>query len=184
MRLGDFDDNGQICDYGLPNCTHYQEFGIEKIIMHEGYIITNNHEVNNIALIRLNRSIEFGPKMKPICLPFGIYEIPEPRVGSSLTVTAWLHMEDDSVAKREAGALLWEEELCTVIYPKMDNQICTSNLCIGGYGSPLMYSQFAPQRMVLEGILSTGSNTCRDRRDAVVYTRVRSYREWLRLSIY
>lgn len=66
MKLEDYDKNGNICDYGDKSCTHYQRFGIEKIIPHSAY--NNVTKANDIALIRLDREIQFGTKTKPICL--------------------------------------------------------------------------------------------------------------------
>lgn len=49
----------------------YQDFGIESIHYHPEY---NRRKLqNDIALIRLNGSIDFRPfNTRPICLPFGV----------------------------------------------------------------------------------------------------------------
>lgn len=187
MRLGDFIENGHVCDYGTKDCTHYQEFGIEKITPHSEYTAGRTRAVNDIALIRLDKEVQFGSKMKPICLPFGSKYIPEPPVESMLTVSGWNNMGDLKAAlkpKQDANITLWGTEKCRTVKQEVEEtHICTvgsgNSSCYGDSGSPLMY-QFASSRMLLEGILSFSSKfSCTDSDYLVVYTRVRSYRDWL-----
>lgn len=180
MRLGAYDVNGHICDYGIDNCTHYQEFGIEKIIPHSQYMWTETRKLNNIALIRLDREIQFGPKMKPICLPFGSKTIPEPPVDSSFTVSGWVNRKEKQLTlKHDAPITLWELEKCKTVWNVDETHICTENECVGEAGTPLMDYQFARRRMVLEGVQSFHSPNCTNPRHPLVYTRVRIYHDWL-----
>lgn len=121
-----------MCNYGTENCTHYQEFGIDRININAW-----------IGLIRVNRPIEFGPMMKPICLPYGRNYIPEPQIGSVLTSlghrTRWTETDkcfrNVTIAKTSYGILELKSSRRT-------------KPCYGSYDF-FMY-QFAPQRMVLE----------------------------------
>lgn len=178
---------GTMCDYGVKECTHYQEFGIEKITPHTEYTASRTRAVNDIALIRLDKEVQFGSMMKPICLPFSANYIPEPAVESKLTVSGWNDMDDLRAvlkAKQEANITIWDTEKCRTIKKEVeDTHICAvgtdKNLCYGDSGSPLMY-QFYTSRMFLEGILSYSSNfSCTISDYLVVYTRVRSYSDWL-----
>lgn len=184
VRLGDYDEKGEICDYGTSNCTHYQQFGIDKIICHSSYTRSNFRVVNDIALIRLNSSIQFGPKMKPICLPFGSNRISEPSADSFLIVTGWgLTMEENEFpAKRDVTISLWQKDMCNQVFRVDETHICAveagKNSCNGDSGGPLMY-EFSRRRMVLEGIVSYGIKNCRNTHFPGVYTRVRSYGDWL-----
>lgn len=45
--------------------------GIEKIVVHEGYDPLSKGRYDDIALVRLDREIEFGLDVLPVCLPFG-----------------------------------------------------------------------------------------------------------------
>lgn len=54
------------------------KFGVEKIILH-----------STLALIRLDRPIQFGPNLMAVCLPFGRNRIPEPSIDSHLTLIEW-----------------------------------------------------------------------------------------------
>lgn len=66
----DKDENGQDIECAEP----YQEFGVESVHYHPDYSRTLLH--NDIALIRLNSTIDFRPlNVKSICLPF--YDIDE-----------------------------------------------------------------------------------------------------------
>lgn len=48
----------------------YQDIGVERIHSHPDY--TKTRLQNDIALIRLNDSIDFRPRnVKSVCLPFG-----------------------------------------------------------------------------------------------------------------
>lgn len=184
VRLGQFDQNNNICDYGTENCTLYQQFGIEKIIVHSGYVRGRFRIVHDIALLRLDRSIRFGPNMKPICLPFVPNSIPEPLEESTLIVSGWgLTMDDnDFPAKRDVSITLWATDKCKSFFRVDETHICAieagKNSCNGDSGCPLMI-QFASRRMAIEGIVSYGITNCKTTGFPGVYTRVRSYRDWL-----
>lgn len=183
MRLGAFDEKGNICDYGTQNCTHYQEFGIEQIILHK-YSYNLTYSVNDIALIRLDRPIEFTKNLKPICLPFGGNVAKEPEVGSSLTISGWGYTMEkiEVVAKRAAFITLQDSEKCKEQFDVDETHLCAvedgRTTCKGDSGGPLM-NQFARRRMFLEGIVSYGISNCTDTRFPSVFTRVRSYGQWL-----
>lgn len=189
MRLGAFDRNGTICDYGTERCGHYQTFGIDKIIPHRNF---NDRAFNgryDIALIRLNRPIQFTPEMRPVCLPFGRNRRDEPTKDNVLTVSGWgLTMEKyEYIAKRSVSINLWTTERCKEQFPQVDGtRLCAvalgKNSCNGDSGGPLMY-QFERKRMVLEGIVSFGAFDCNYTELPGVYTRVRSYEQWLNFNM-
>lgn len=114
-------------------CTHYQEFGIDQM----------THSLW-IGLIRVNRPIQFGPMMKPICLPYGRNYIPEPPSGSMLASleysTRWTETDKcfrNVTIARTSYVILWLK-----FAPR-------TKPCYGVFGKFFMY-QFAPQRMVLK----------------------------------
>lgn len=43
---------------------------IAQIIAHESYVPNSSTQYNDIALIRMARSIAFSINIKPVCLPF------------------------------------------------------------------------------------------------------------------
>lgn len=176
VALGVYDVNGDICDNRNKNCAHYEEYGIEKIIKHRDFNVeSRSHKLrvnNNIALIRLDRAIEFGPNRKPICLPFGGNHIPEPPLGSNLTVPGRESDKNVTLHKREmcdARPLLIDEtKICTVSEDFIEPDY--------------LVHHFEHQRVVLEGIYShalrdwslTGIFLHR-----LLFTPVRNYSAWL-----
>lgn len=175
MRLGDYDENGNMCDYGTTTCTHSQEFGVEKIIPHSGYNrITRD---NDIGLVRLDREIHFGTKMKPICLPFGSNRVPQPRVNNNFIVAGRLFRRDKKYYSNATLCGPGENEVIN------KSKICVVtdeyNSCNDNLGRPLM-KQYDERRVVLEGIYSHSNYLDSDDPDCPeIYTRVSSYRRWL-----
>lgn len=76
VRVGDHDiSKERDCDYDengleVACAERYQDFAVESFYYHPDY--TRSKLQNDIALIRLNNSINFRPlSVKPICLPLG-----------------------------------------------------------------------------------------------------------------
>ncbi|KAH8409749.1 hypothetical protein KR222_003691 [Zaprionus bogoriensis] len=183
VRLGDF-ERGNKCDYGTANCTNYQLFGIDRVIVHRGFRQLRKGATNDIALVRLDRRIQFGSKMKPVCLPFGDNNIPEPTAESLLTISGWGITADETevAAKRSVTVSVWDTERCKETFDVDETHICAvlpgKNSCNGDSGGPLM-NMFKRARMVIEGIVSFGIRDCTLTDLPGVYTRVRSYGDWL-----
>lgn len=116
-----------MCNYVTENCTHYQEFGIDQI-----------KQNTRIGLIRVNRPIQFGPMMKPICLPYGRNYIPEPQIGKVMISLGyrprWTKCFRNVIIERSSYGFIQFS--------------VRAKACYGRSDIFLMY-QFAPQRMVL-----------------------------------
>lgn len=179
--MGDF-SRSPICDYGAPDCEHYLEFGISEIIVHAAYSSSNFK--NDIALLRLNQSIIFTDKLRPICLPSNSAEL---AAGTTLTVSGWGKTLDipQKIAKRTKTVKLWNREMCYGI----DNDqsiICAGNEdgkgpCDGDGGSPLM-REMETGEMVLEGLLSHGLPNCFRKFVPSGFTRVSSFLSWIAIN--
>lgn len=173
-----------MCDYGTEECRNYQEFGIDKIIIHDKFNVNNTYVGNDIALIRVDRPIQFSNVTQPICLPFGSNQIEEPSVTTALTVTGWgLTMAaNDNGGKLDAVISLRERNNCNKHFRVDERHLCAvevgKNSCNGDSGGPLM-QQIDRKKMALEGIVSYGIRNCTNTNYPGVYTRVRSYGEWL-----
>lgn len=188
--MGDFTQK-PYCDYGAPNCTSYLHFGIDYIKIHEDYILYERL-VNDIALLRLDRSVPFDHVMKPVCLPN--VNVREPDINTILTVAGWgeyqIHGDRRTVpAKRTVDIPLVEDtELCIL---KDDSRICAAALaldytkrksaCPGDGGGPLM-QQWQKRKMVIEGIVSLGGGAC-GVNVPTHYTRVRHYLSWIEENV-
>lgn len=187
--MGDFTQE-PYCDYGAPNCSSYQFFGIEKIIWHENYRVDKDALHNDIALIRLNRAVQFGNKLQPVCLP--TINVREPVSGDLLTVAGWgkAHIINETVAKRAVNVpVVTDPDLCQF---KNESRICagvvSNNIyrvktsCKGDSGGPLM-QQWRSQKMMIEGIVSFVRGDCMNNFFATHYTRVRNYMSWIEENV-
>lgn len=182
--LGDFNRTTP-CDYGVAHCQYFEHFPVSETTWHPNYQEANPNELRfDIALLRLQRRIQFGPKMQPICLPFGANKnISEPEGGTMLIAAGWGYSSHGHYdpAKRGVSVPLWSKEDCYQ-YPRDASQVCAGQygrgVCHGDSGGPLMY-QFAARRMVLEGIASYVSIPCGNMAYPDVYTNVRHYKDWI-----
>lgn len=185
MRLGNLEGrNRRTCDYGTAQCQHYQRFGIEETTVHSSFRDQSLRIINDIALLRLDRKIRFGSKLKPICLPIGSDIHPAPAPESLLSISGWgrTSMQHTYPPKRRSIVVLWNAEQCNESISLDETQLCTGDpskhTCSGDLGGPLM--KFLPNsRMLLEGIVSYGFVDCLNTDLPSVYTRVRSYRAWI-----
>lgn len=185
VRLGDFTQE-PYCDYGAPDCRSYQFFGVEHIKVHWNYRIDKYVLHNDIALIRLNRPVQFDNILQPVCLP--TINVREPVSGDLLTVAGWgkAHVVNETVAKRAVDVpLVTDSNQCQL---QDESRICagviSSNIyyvrttCKGDSGGPLM-QQWRMQKMMIEGIVSFVQGSCINNFFATHYTRVRNYMSWI-----
>lgn len=184
--MGDF-SHEPYCDYGAAGCSSYQFFGIEDIIKHENNEMNGKILNNDIALIRLNRTIQFDNKMQPICLPHA--NMTELVTGTMLTVAGWgkSYVENETyVAKRAVQAPLVTNavacefqsntKMCAGVVSGLTSEAKTA--CAGDSGGPLM-RQFEIRKMMIEGIVSFVQGSCINDFFATHYTRVRYYLSWI-----
>ena len=71
VRVGEHDlrqDPDCTEDHGAP-CPSVQNLGIEKVIHHPGYNKPGKF-MNDIALLKLDRDIEYNKMVQPVCLPW------------------------------------------------------------------------------------------------------------------
>ncbi|XP_034488882.1 phenoloxidase-activating factor 1-like [Drosophila innubila] len=189
VRLANF-RNGQKCDYGISTCQHCQRVGIDEIIVHKNYLVNDRTKIlNDISLVRLKKRIKFTDTLKPICLPFGINShIVEPSADTWVTVTGWGRTSSlaDSIAKRAVSIPLWTKSRCLNDTRRDESQICAGisgrGSCHGDSGGPLMH-EFENRRMVLEGIVSYGVIECATPTFPGVFTRVRSFSDWIEINM-
>lgn len=175
-------------------CTTYVEIGVERIIMHEGY--NNKTLENDIAIIKLQRSINFTEYIRAICLPFdGISDRSIP-AGGKLTVSGWGKTDSDSIG----GSLklmytvvnVWDNLKCNSsvppkIRPIRESQICANgkkkqDSCKGDSGGPLVNSTVIGQdyRTFQVGIVSFSSaSICGNVELPTIYTKVDYYEKWI-----
>lgn len=195
VRVGDHDiSKERDCDYdehGLEiQCAErYQDFGVESFYYHPDY--TRTKLQNDIALIKLNSSIDFRPSnVKPICLPLGFAALMIPK---KAIVTGWgaTELGPRSQDLLQAKLPLVPTERCREVYKRSTQiwykQLCAGGLrdvdsCFGDSGGPLqaigIYNGNTI-RTIQHGVVSYGVRECGTAGIPGVYTRVAYYMDWI-----
>ena len=195
VRVGEHDiSKERDCDYdedGLEvRCAErYQDFGVDSIYYHPDY--TRTKLQNDIALIKLNDSIDFRPlNVKPICLPFGTAATLKSK---KAIVTGWgaTEMGPRSQDLLQAKLPLVTNDQCREAFRRSTQiwhkQLCAGGLrdvdsCFGDSGGPLqalgIYNGNTA-RIVQYGVVSFGSRECGTAGVPGVYTRVAYYVDWI-----
>ncbi|XP_070152531.1 ovochymase [Polyergus mexicanus] len=194
VRVGDHDiSKERDCDYdenGLEvQCAErYQDFGVESFYYHPDY--TRTKLQNDIALIKLNSSIDFRPlNVKPICLPLGSTALTIPK---KAIVTGWgaTELGPRSQDLLQAKLPLVPTERCKEVYKRSTQiwykQLCAGGLnvdsCFGDSGGPLqaigIYNGNTI-RTIQHGVVSYGVRECGTAGIPGVYTRVAYYMDWI-----
>ncbi|XP_043642075.1 serine protease grass [Drosophila teissieri] len=185
VRLGehntitDPDCQGSVCS------PRSEEYGIMKAITHRLY--SPHTLVNDIALLKLNRSIQFNAHIQPICIP--IIPAGAPRV-DRYQAYGW-----GRVNRHELPHLLQTTELraydANYCIRSLDayvtgNQFCAGHedrdTCEGDSGGPMVTKvDFDGVKRVLQlGIVSAGLKSCEG---LGIYTYVPNYVNWIRRAL-
>lgn len=173
VRLGEFD----ILREGE---TEIQDYEIEEIISHPDY--DRGTQRNDIAIVKLNQTVEYTQFVRPICLPNA-----EPQPDEDTIVAGWGRIEE----KKDKSHLLlyvdipvWDHDECVdaMTQPVHETNICAASKtggkdsCKGDSGGPLMY-QARSKRWENVGIVSWG-NKCGEAYPGI-YTSVLKYLQWI-----
>uniref|UniRef100_A0A182J8R7 Uncharacterized protein n=1 Tax=Anopheles atroparvus TaxID=41427 RepID=A0A182J8R7_ANOAO len=190
IRLGEWDTESEVdCEDSKDEMScapPIQEFGYEKVIVHEGYTGNNDDRANDIALIKLDGAAECNEFVRPICLPeptmTGLY-------GGVLQAAGWGRTETASGSRYKMTVPLAHYELadCNATYvskmriPLGETQFCAKgepgkDTCNGDSGGPLM-KRIRTAYYVL-GIVSFGPRKCGSNMPAV-YTQVDKFYDWI-----
>ncbi|XP_053693703.1 phenoloxidase-activating factor 3-like [Sabethes cyaneus] len=147
---------------------------------------------NDIALLRLERPVEFSNSVKPICLPNGT---PEDRMinpaffivsgwgltenGTSFDVLRYARVPPvsldtcaTSVRQLSVALRLDQSQICAGGVDAVDN-------CAGDSGGPLQYVSNRTTRFYQLGVVSYGLRSCGIQSQPGVYTNVLYYLNWI-----
>ncbi|KAF2895872.1 hypothetical protein ILUMI_10307 [Ignelater luminosus] len=162
------------------------DVGIEKKILHPDY--DPSCSLNNIALIRLKRNINYTTFIRPICLP--VENLPEPCLGTILTTSGWGVTRHGCQLdlKSKINLPVLSNDKCInpfANFPQLlENQFCigttTSNtICLTDSGGGLMViSHEDKPQWYLEGVIPEGF-ACNQKYGPGIYTRVTKYIGWI-----
>lgn len=194
VKLGDYNvkTDKDCVDHHLyeTECSDpVEQFLVEEKILHPFF--NKMTKENDVALLRLSKSVIFSDYIRPICLPKK--NSSELKVGEKLSTSGWgllgTHLEQTDLKKRVMAVLVSKEE-CKGAYESKrrfitDDHLCASAMsvdsftCNGDSGSPLMYSVKNQWEQV--GIVSF-SVGCGNGYPTV-YGKVVNYLDWIEENV-
>ncbi|XP_069044067.1 tryptase-2-like isoform X2 [Lepisosteus oculatus] len=175
----------------LDICNDYQQTrSIRRVILHEGY--TNTGDGWDIALVELDSPVSTNKFIKPVALANSTDNFNE---SSDCWASGWGHIGNGE-------SLQWPQTLQEVRLPIIDNQVCQEmyegrytiqpemicagyqnggkDTCQGDSGGPLVCRKGG--LWVQAGLVSFG-DSCALPNSPGVYTRVSSFRTWIKTHI-
>ncbi|KAH8385649.1 hypothetical protein KR200_005317, partial [Drosophila serrata] len=199
VRLGEWDTrtdpdcetqtNGKrVC---APN---HIDIEVEKAILHERYVPNSVDQRNDIALLRLKRSVSFTDYVRPICLPTDEDLRKNLFVGYTMDVAGWGLTENmlPSPTKLKISVGVWNLTECQDKYTTFQVHLNNSQMCAGGQfkvdtcggdsGGPLMASigtGGGREVFYIAGITSYGTRPCGLKGWPGVYTRTGDFIDWI-----
>lgn len=194
VRLGEHQlDTDPDCEnlYNFQECADPMvNVPVESIIVHPQY--NPNDQTNNIAIIRLNKSVSYTEWILPICLPKYLEFESQKATNVFMTVSGFgtLDKRSKNNAKNKLSVLITSDDTCTPYFKDLnvittDTQICASgrkykNFCINDNGGPLMTARSTNQgnKWYIYGIMSFGELQCNSE-FLGTYTIVIKYMRWI-----
>uniref|UniRef100_A0A2M4BS19 CLIP domain-containing serine protease n=1 Tax=Anopheles marajoara TaxID=58244 RepID=A0A2M4BS19_9DIPT len=193
IRLGEWDlgsNSDCLDDFCSPAPVDLE---IEKIIVHPGYDSRDKANLNDIALIRFKRDVQYSDVIRPICLPLSTSVRNRNHVGASTYAAGWGKTETASASDKKLKVELniKSQEDCAPIFARggiflKPSQICAGGVrgkdtCSGDSGGPLM-RQISGTWYLL-GVVSFGPQKCGTAGVPGVYTNVMEYTDWIKNNI-
>ncbi|TMW50772.1 hypothetical protein DOY81_004160 [Sarcophaga bullata] len=197
-RLGEWDittdPDCEMSKNGQTYCADpYLDFGIEEFILHPNFTFEEFAPIHDIALIRLDRYVNFTEFIRPVCLPIQSRLRYKTYVGSQMVAIGWGSTEtsDYSTIKQRVYLQGVNLAVCSKQYNRTRIRILDTHLCAGGVGGAdicngdsggqLVYQQSVDFRdvYVLVGISSFGFKPCGRNGWPGVFTRVGPYMDWI-----
>lgn len=194
VRLGEWDlDTTEDCRGSRCFVEYQDDYTVEKVIVHENYSNQNLNKVNDIALIKLNSTVERTELVAPICIPTLEMAKSMQIEGTSFDVAGWGKTETGFLSRRKLKVSLPGQpiETCNTAFAAANvtftgKQICAGGVdgkdsCKGDSGGPLML--IMNNRWHLVGIVSLGAKPCGKQGIPGVYTRFGEYLDWVAAKI-
>ncbi|XP_014278342.1 venom protease [Halyomorpha halys] len=175
VRLGEYDFNRAT----ESNKTDYR---VEDLRIPNDYYPAAHH--NDIAILKLDKTIEYSVYVQPICLPLPQDDYTD----TTAVVTGWGQIEyhgQFSKVLLEVSLPIWELKKCRQRYEStiFCTNICAGyeegerDSCAGDSGGPLM-QQRQDGRWTVIGVVSWGRR-CAAKQSPGVYTAVNKYLDWI-----
>jgi len=192
VGLHDWNDQGELQEY----------IGVEKKLEHEEHEKrADGTDVNDIALLKLNKRVQWRKEVQPICLPETTSHMYE---GDMATVTGWGTLWRNSTGMgflpselREVDLKIISNEQCNKQYDGIfdditDKMLCAAeengnggkSSCYGDSGGPLFVARNGVEvngkkQYEQVGVVSFGK-LCALKEYPGVYARVTAYLDWIK----
>ncbi|EDW42023.1 GM24243 [Drosophila sechellia] len=165
-----------------------EDYSVSMVINHKYF--TPSIMLNDIAMIRLARTVKFNDHIRPICIILD----PAMRLlledGMTLTATGW-GLTDNKMrppALQDAPITVMNRYVCSKLYDVTitQGQICAgdkeTNTCLGDSGGPLggVVNYYGDLRFVQYGITSFGDSECHS---PSIYTDLSTYSGWINMVV-
>ncbi|XP_049530778.1 CLIP domain-containing serine protease B9-like [Anopheles darlingi] len=191
VRLGEYNTDSEI------DCVQEEDeqicadppidTGIEKVLPHPQYDEPSHS--NDIALVRLDKTIVFSDFVQPVCLPLSDFRPSRTDDVNFVTGFGRTLKGKRSAIKQKLGIKVYDHDRCREKYATQKAVITTNQICAGGEfakdschgdsGGPLMKLQ---RVWYLEGVVSYG-NRCGLEDWPGIYTHVPAFMPWVRSNI-
>ncbi|XP_031616447.1 serine protease easter-like isoform X2 [Contarinia nasturtii] len=194
VRLGEWDVKSQNdCEENL--CSDpVQNVRVAERIPHENYNPNLVKSQNDIALLRLERPVNYTQWIKPICLPTNDDVADKNFAAVPLIVAGWGQTESGSKSDKKMKLKVNGTPLdyCNIKYHTLTStQLCAGgqtgkDSCNGDSGGPLMVKHSTDSthnHYYLVGLVSFGPTPCGQPGWPGVYTRVDHYMDWIKANI-
>ncbi|XP_005185522.1 serine protease easter [Musca domestica] len=203
VRLGEWNlktnPDCEIDIRGEKDCApEYIDVRVERAIPHPLYDPNSRNQANDIALLRLERNVQFTDFISPICLPISSSLRSATFDGIVMDVAGWGKTENMSVSDLKLKASVTGQGIneCRSVYMRQniileDSQICAGgqegiDSCRGDSGGPLI-SLDTTNRVrayyFLAGVVSFGPTPCGLEGWPGIYTRVGSFIDWITRNV-
>ncbi|XP_012136183.2 serine protease persephone-like isoform X1 [Megachile rotundata] len=185
VRVGDADLNW------THNDKNAQQIRVIERIIHPLY--KGFGKYHDIALLKLEKDIDFNERVKPACLPYSLPDNAAPEVTAIGHGIGYFY--DPNVSKKliKAIPILVTLLECNDTYKEVlpsgvmaDSQLCAGqkkiNICLASGGPLLTVNNDHPRMCSLIGITSMGKDC--DGATPVIYTRVYHYLPWIQSIVW
>lgn len=187
VRLGDHDL------FSSDDGTQPMDIAVVSVIRHQQF--QRRTFLNDIALLKLESSVEFTNHIQPICLPYDPPVLTQDLQGKKGFVAGWGTTSFDgpsSPVVRQVQLPIWNQRECRNAYRREINitnaYLCAGlegggkDACQGDSGGPFVLPVNPANRFHLIGIVSFGKQ-CAEPGFPGVYTNVRQYLTWITQNI-
>ncbi|CAD6995818.1 unnamed protein product [Ceratitis capitata] len=183
VRLGEWNTTTDV-DCDIDCAPPHSDIDCPEIIIHDKY--NPNTYKNDIALLRLEKSVAPTKFIQPVCLPSKSSQTRNYQ-NEEVEVAGWGKTEtsEHSEVKMKATLRVLNSTICDTKFRRSVNVICAqgdkgSDSCGGDSGGPLMYKDKKNLKIYLIGVVSSGTGEkCGAANTIGVYTNVSAHMDWI-----